>query len=52
MAKDSIQEGDLLWEPGEKRKSKHVIAYLNYLKKTKSLNFTSYGELWDWSVKY
>ena len=51
MAKDSIQEGDLLWEPGEKRKSKaHVTAYLNYLKKTKSLNFTSYGELWDWSV--
>lgn len=51
MAKDSIQEGDLLWEPSEKRKSKaHVTAYLNYLKKTKSLNFTTYGELWDWSV--
>ena len=51
MLKDSVQEGDLLWEPSEEfKRQTHMTDFINYLKETANLDFTSYNELWDWSV--
>ena len=50
MLKDSVQEGDLLWEPSEEfKRQTHMTDFINYLKETANLDFTSYNELWDWS---
>jgi len=46
-----IDEGTVLWEPTEQhRASANITRYLGWLKTTKGLTFTSYEELWRWSV--
>ena len=46
-----IEEGTLLWEPGEERKSRsRLAAYLGWLAETRKFSFPRYDELWRWSV--
>lgn len=46
-----IQEGTLLWEPGETRKQQsNIYDYMKWLKQHKDLNLTDYHSLWKWSV--
>ncbi|HEX4335320.1 MAG TPA: acetoacetate--CoA ligase [Polyangiaceae bacterium] len=47
----AVEEGRLLWEPSEERKSKsRLSAYLRFLEETRKFRFPSYAELWRWSV--
>jgi acetoacetyl-CoA synthetase len=44
-------EGRLLWEPTpETVSSANVSQFMNWLRETKDLDFTTYDELWNWSV--
>ena len=44
-------EGDVLWEPPEQLKSASNIArYMAWLGERRGLRFSSYNELWRWSV--
>ncbi|MFC2947485.1 acetoacetate--CoA ligase [Virgibacillus sediminis] len=46
-----MEEGTLLWEPGESRKEKaNLNKYKDWLKEHKHLNFEDYASLWAWSV--
>ncbi|MGH9021950.1 MAG: AMP-binding protein, partial [Acidimicrobiia bacterium] len=46
-----VEEGALLWEPSEERRaSANVTRYLVWLKETRGLGFSSYEDLWRWSV--
>ncbi|SRR5579875_375810 len=46
-----VKEGDLLWTPSpEWVERSNLTAYMRWLARTRSLNFTSYEELWRWSV--
>ncbi len=48
---EHIQEGTLLWEPSEERKTKSELhAFMTWLKKERNLSFDTYEELWNWSV--
>ncbi len=47
----SVAEGDLLWEPSEHRKARSNLAqYLGWLKANRGLDFSSYDQVWQWSV--
>ena len=55
MAIDSnsgrIAEGTRLWEASAERKARSNISrYLAWLNDTRRLEFSSYGDLWRWSV--
>ena len=47
----AIKEGDLLWNPNDKRKEEAAITdYINWLKTNRNINPETYEELWKWSV--
>ena len=44
-------EGEVLWEPSPKTiEDANLTAYMQWLKKEKSLAFDNYAQLWQWSV--
>jgi acetoacetyl-CoA synthetase len=44
-------DGELVWEPSEDRRARSNIAcYMEWLRATRGLRFSSYAELWEWSV--
>ena len=46
-----ITEGTLLWEPSEEYRDKAIIThFMGWLGETRNLSFTTYNELWQWSV--
>ena len=46
-----VQEGTLLWQPSERdRERANLTRYLRWLNAVKGLSFTSYEDLWRWSV--
>ncbi len=46
-----VKEGDLLWTPSpEWVERSNLTAYMRWLSRTRGLKFTSYDELWRWSV--
>lgn len=48
---ERIDEGTLLWEPNKQRKQgANINHYLDWLKENKSLEFSTYHNLWEWSV--
>ena len=50
MSTESV-EGDLLWEPSaELVERAHLTGYMRWLERERGLSFTSYDELWGWSV--
>ncbi|MDY0395216.1 acetoacetate--CoA ligase [Virgibacillus halophilus] len=51
---NAIEEGTLLWEPGQKwRQQANVSKYMDWLKQHKALDFShDYTALWNWSVNY
>jgi len=45
-------EGELLWEPDERRREQsHVAAFTRWLQRERGLDFISYEDLWQWSVQ-
>src|SRR3954452_22278314 len=45
------QEGDLLWTPSAKwRDNARVTHFMQWLAATRARTFTSYDDLWQWSV--
>jgi acetoacetyl-CoA synthetase len=48
---DEGAEGTLLWEPSEVAKSRTQISrYMRWLDAERGLSFSTYAELWQWSV--
>ena len=48
-----VTEGTLLWEPTEEFKNKTtLVRYMNWLKQNRGLAFSTYPELWQWSVDH
>lgn len=46
-----IAEGELLWTPSEERKARsHLARYMQWLKRERALDFSTYAELQAWSV--
>ncbi|WP_217587249.1 acetoacetate--CoA ligase [Lentibacillus saliphilus] len=46
-----IEEGTILWTPTEERKRvSNIYAYMNWLKEEREKDFSSYQDLWKWSV--
>ncbi|KNE18934.1 acetoacetate--CoA ligase [Virgibacillus pantothenticus] len=46
-----VEEGILLWEPSEERKTTAKInSYIKWLGEHKNMHFQDYHALWDWSV--
>ncbi len=46
-----VAEGTLLWEPSAEDRARAVLTrYLAWLKAAKGLTFTTYDDLWRWSV--
>lgn len=51
MRAQTIEEGTILWEPSQDRKSRaNITKYLNWLESEKGLSFKDYNSLWEWSV--
>jgi len=51
MTTQAIEEGTILWEPTEDRKTRaNITRYLRWLESEKSLSFKDYNSLWEWSV--
>ncbi|MBM7644433.1 acetoacetyl-CoA synthetase [Scopulibacillus daqui] len=49
----TIKEGNLLWEPPEDAiKQSAMVRYMNWLKENRGYQFSSYDELWQWSVTH
>jgi acetoacetyl-CoA synthetase len=47
----NVEEGTLLWEPGDATKQRsRIAAYIRWLEVERGLSFPSYAELWRWSV--
>ncbi|HEV8244939.1 MAG TPA: acetoacetate--CoA ligase [Polyangiaceae bacterium] len=48
----AIKEGELLFEPSlERVKGSNLYAYLDWLRRQRGLDLSSYDELWAWSVR-
>jgi len=44
-------EGTLLWEPSDELKqNSNISRYMRWLESERNLSFSSYNELWEWSV--
>ena len=51
MRAQTIEEGTILWEPSQDRKSRaNITTYLNWLESEKGLSLKDYNSLWEWSV--
>jgi acetoacetyl-CoA synthetase len=49
----SVAEGALLWEPSpEFQKQSNMYRYMEWLRHKKGLSFSTYNDLWQWSVDY
>ena len=47
----AVQEGDLLWTPGQEfARSSQIALFMDWLRQHKGLDFADYGTLWQWSV--
>lgn len=47
----AVQEGDLLWTPGQEfAQSSQIALFMDWLRQHKGLDFADYGTLWQWSV--
>lgn len=47
----TVREGDLLWSPSEERKAQaNITRYMAWLRESRGLGFSTYDELWRWSV--
>ncbi len=48
---NTVKEGSVLWQPSPERKATSNIAnYIEWLSRTRNLNFEGYIDLWNWSV--
>jgi acetoacetyl-CoA synthetase len=48
---DEVGQGTLLWAPSEElTATSRIGAYMRWLEQDRGLAFTSYDQLWDWSV--
>ena len=48
---NTVKEGSVLWQPSPARKATSNIAnYIEWLSRTRNLNFEGYIDLWNWSV--
>ena len=48
---EASREGVLLWEPSQERRTRsHMTRYLDWLRAKNGLSFSSYDDLWKWSV--
>lgn len=46
-----VKEGTKLWDPSDEFKNQsNMVAYMNWLKKNRNLDFQNYESLWNWSV--
>jgi len=46
-----IREGDLLWTPSSQWVERtNLVAYMRWLARTRNLKFSSYEQLWRWSI--
>ena len=49
----AIKEGTILWNPSEAIKEEAVITkYMTWLNTKKNFTFTTYDDLWNWSVNH
>lgn len=47
----AVQEGDLLWTPGQEfAQSSQIALFMDWLRQHKGLDFADYATLWQWSV--
>jgi len=47
-----VNEGDLLWTPGQERVEKaYITAFMRWLANERGRAFGSYADLWQWSVE-
>jgi acetoacetyl-CoA synthetase len=47
-----MSNGDVLWNPpADVREKSRIGAYLDWLARERGLDFATYAELWDWSVR-
>lgn len=52
MSEIAINEGDFLWEGSPSFKARaNITDYMNWLNENKQKHFTTYAELWEWSVE-
>src|SRR5690625_2849448 len=53
MSEMAIKEGTILWNPSEAIKEEAVITkYMTWLNTKKNFTFTTYDDLWNWSVNH
>lgn len=51
VIESEVKEGDFMWEGSEAfKQGANITHYMNWLKENKQKNFSTYAELWDWSV--
>ena len=52
MQSKATKQGDILWKPSSRTIDQaNITAYMRWLKKEKKLDFETYTQLWQWSVK-
>ena len=52
-SKPGVKEGDVLWAPSSERiANTNLVAYQQWLKETRGLEFPDYESLWQWSVEH
>src|SRR5690625_7191028 len=53
MSEMDIKEGTILWNPSEAVKEEaEIMKYIKWLNSKKDFSFTTYDELWKWSVNH
>src|SRR5690625_4588920 len=53
MSEMAIREGTILWHPSEALKEEaEITKYIKWLNTKKGFSFTTYDELWKWSVNH
>src|SRR5690625_4637143 len=53
MSEMDIKEGTILWNPSEAVKEEaDIMKYIKWLNSKKDFSFTTYDELWKWSVNH
>lgn len=51
MSSETVNEDNLLWKPdNDVIESANMTAFMNWLKAEKGLTFSTYADLWQWSV--
>src|SRR5699024_12881782 len=53
MNEMAIKEGTILWNPSEAAKEEaEITKYIKWLNSKKNFSFTTYDDLWKWSVNH